>query len=58
VDPITIGQFIEKYEHTVLERGEHWNRNEIFSKINERFHGLEMFEIVHITVLKALAPEM
>jgi DNA-binding PadR family transcriptional regulator len=35
VDPITIGQFIEKYEHTVLERGEHWNRNEIFSKIKD-----------------------
>ena len=55
-DPITIGDFIEKHEHEVIEQGEHLDKELVMKIMREKFLKIEEKELVHITMLKASQP--
>lgn len=52
-DPLTIGQFIEKYEHETIEKSEHINREFLQSKLKLFFQKIEERQIVHMTIILA-----
>jgi DNA-binding PadR family transcriptional regulator len=52
-DPLSIGNFIEKYEHKKLEEGQYIEANEIKALLRKSFQKIEEQQIVHITVFLA-----
>lgn len=52
-DPLSIGNFIEKYEHKKLEEGQYMEADEIKALLRKSFQKVEEQKIVHITVLLA-----
>jgi DNA-binding PadR family transcriptional regulator len=52
-DPLSIGNFIEKYEHKKLEEGQHIEADEIKALLRRSFQKVEEQQIVHITVFLA-----
>ena len=53
VDPLTIGQFIEKYEHENIEKGEHIDREILYTMLNMFFQKVEERQMVHMTLILA-----
>jgi DNA-binding PadR family transcriptional regulator len=52
-DPLSIGNFIEKYEHKTLEEGQYIEADEIKALLRKPFQKVEEQQIVHITVFLA-----
>jgi PadR family transcriptional regulator PadR len=55
-DPLTIGDYIERYEHEVIERGEHLNKEDLQSLMKSKFKNIKEKELVHLTLLLASKP--
>lgn len=55
-DPLTIGDFIEKYEHETIEKGEHLNKELLEEYVNRYFKKVEAKTLVHMTVLRISEP--
>ena len=52
-DPLSIGSFIEKYEHKTLEEGQYLEAEGVKALLRKSFHKVEEQQIVHITVFLA-----
>lgn len=52
-DPLTIGDFVEKYEHQVIEEGEHVDPESFLTTLKDSFHNLKQMETIHITLITA-----
>ena len=52
-DPLTIGNFIERYEHETLGRGEHVDKEFLQLLLKDFFQKVEEKHIVHMTVFLA-----
>jgi DNA-binding PadR family transcriptional regulator len=52
-DPLSIGNFIEKYEHKTLEEGQHIEADKVKALLRKSFQKVEEQQIVHITVFLA-----
>ena len=55
-DPLTIGQFIEKWEHENIEKGEHIDREILYTTLKMFFQKVEDRQIVHISMILASDP--
>jgi PadR family transcriptional regulator PadR len=55
-DPLTIGDYIEKYEHEVIERGEHLKKEHLQTLMKSKFKKIKEKELVHLTLLLASKP--
>jgi PadR family transcriptional regulator PadR len=55
-DPLTIGDYIEIYEHEVIERGEHLNKEDLQTLMKSKFKKIKEKELVHLTLLLASKP--
>jgi PadR family transcriptional regulator PadR len=55
-DPLTIGDFIEKHEHEIIEKGEHIDKECLEEQIKQYFTELEAKTLVHMTVLRVSEP--
>lgn len=55
-DPLTIGDFIEKHEHEVIERGERLEKDHLLTLMKDNFHNIREKELVHLTLLLASEP--
>jgi PadR family transcriptional regulator PadR len=53
-DPLTIGNFIEKYEHEKIEKGEYINKEYLQQLLKTNFKQIKEKEIVHMTTLIAI----
>jgi len=49
-DPLTIGDFIEKFEHETIEKGEHMDRDFLLALLKNFFTKVDEREIVHMTL--------
>jgi DNA-binding PadR family transcriptional regulator len=52
-DPLTIGDFIEKYEHESIEKGEHLDSELLKRLLGKFFQDVQEKQIVHMTLLVA-----
>ncbi len=52
-DPLSIGDFVERYEHEFIEEGEHIELEFVKSELEKRFKKIEQHENVHITTILA-----
>jgi PadR family transcriptional regulator PadR len=55
-DPLSIGNFIEKYEHETLERGDYTEAEALKALLQKFFHRVEEKQIVHMTIFSASEP--
>jgi DNA-binding PadR family transcriptional regulator len=55
-DPLSIGNFIEKYEHKVLDKGDYMEAEALKSLLKKLFSRVEEKQIVHMTVFLASQP--
>jgi PadR family transcriptional regulator PadR len=55
-DPLTIGDFVEKYEHEIIERGEHVDREILLSTLGSLFKKVGEREAVHMSIISAQEP--
>jgi DNA-binding PadR family transcriptional regulator len=55
-DPLSIGNFIEKYEHEALEKGEYTEAEPFRALLQKFFHKVEEKQIVHMTIFLAHGP--
>jgi len=55
-DPLTIGDFVEKYEHKKLDKREQINKEIILSSLKNFFNKIEESQVVHITIIIASEP--
>jgi len=55
-DPLTIGDFVEKYEHEIIEKGEHIDKEILLSQLRKFFQKVEERQIVHMTIIVASKP--
>ncbi|MHA2163134.1 MAG: PadR family transcriptional regulator [Candidatus Thorarchaeota archaeon] len=55
-DPLTIGDYIEIYEHEVIERGEHLEKEDLQTLMKSKFKKIKEKELVHLTLLLASKP--
>jgi PadR family transcriptional regulator PadR len=55
-DPLTIGDFIEKYEHETIEKGEHLDSEFLQTQLNKFFDKIEEKEIVHMSIYQISDP--
>jgi PadR family transcriptional regulator PadR len=55
-DPLTIGDFIEKYEHEIIEHGEHLDKDHLMALMKNNFKKIEEKELVHLTLFLASEP--
>ena len=55
-DPLSIGNFIEKYEHEALEKGEYMEAEPFKALLQRFFHKVEEKQIVHMTIFLAHEP--
>ena len=56
VDPLSIGDFIEKHEHEVIEKGERLEKDHLLTLIKNNFQKIKEKELVHLTLLLASEP--
>ncbi len=54
-DPLTIGDFVEKYEHETIEKREMITKEFLQAQLKDLFKEFEERRIVHMTVLQAVA---
>jgi len=52
-DPLTIGDFVEKYEHETIEKGEKIDKAFLQAQLKNFFAAVEERQIVHMTILQA-----
>jgi PadR family transcriptional regulator PadR len=52
-DPLTIGNYIEKYEHERIEKGEYINKKHLQKILKNYFKKIEEKEIIHMTIFLA-----
>jgi len=57
-DPLTIGDFVEKYEHEKIERGEHVDKEVLQALLENYFKRVEERQIVHMSVCLAFKPRV
>jgi hypothetical protein len=57
-DPLSIGNFIEKYEHEALEKGEYMEAEPFRALLQRFFHKVEEKQIVHMTIFLAHEPHL
>jgi len=57
-DPLTIGDFVEKYEHEKIERGEHVDKEVLQPLLENYFKRVEERQIVHMSVCLAFEPRV
>ena len=57
-DPLTIGDFIEKYEHETIEKGEQINKEFLQVLLKNFFNKVEERQIVHMTIFLASGPRV
>jgi PadR family transcriptional regulator PadR len=55
-DPLTIGDFIEKYEHETIEKGEHFDSDFLRTQLNKFYEKIEEREIVHMSIFQISDP--
>jgi DNA-binding PadR family transcriptional regulator len=55
-DPLSIGNFIEKYEHEVLEKGDYMEAEALKSMLKKLFNMVEEKQVAHMTVFLASQP--
>jgi DNA-binding PadR family transcriptional regulator len=55
-DPLTIGDFVEKYEHEIIEKGEHVDREILLSTLGNLFKQVGEREAVHMSIISAQEP--
>ena len=55
-DPLTIGDFVEKYEHKKLDKTERISKELILSSLKKFFNKIEERQVVHITIIIASKP--
>jgi hypothetical protein len=55
-DPLTIGDFVEKYEHEIIEKGEHIDKEILLSQLKKLFQKVEERNIVHMATITASKP--
>ena len=55
-DPLTIGDFIEKHEHEVIEQGERLAKDQLITLMKNNFQKIKENELVHLTLLLASKP--
>jgi len=55
-NPLTIGQFIEKYEHETIEKGVHVDRELLQTLLKTLFKKVGERVIVHMTIILAYEP--
>ena len=52
-DPLTIGDFVEKNEHEIREKGVHINRKVLFSTLESLFQKVVESEALHMSIISA-----
>jgi len=52
-DPLTIGDFVEKYEHETIEKGEKIDKKFLQAQLKNFYVGVEERQIVHMTLIQA-----
>ncbi len=52
-DPLSIGDFVERYEHEFVEDGEHIEGDYVIDTVKQHFQDIEELNYVHITVILA-----
>ena len=57
-DPLTIGDFIEKYEHETIEKGENIDRDFLQTLLKKYFKKIEEKQIVHMTFFLVSEPHV
>ena len=57
-DPLTIGDFVEKYEHETIEKGEHVDRDFLQILLKKFFKKVEERQIVHMTFFLVSEPHV
>ena len=57
-DPLTIGDFVEKHEHEIIEKGEHVDRGLLLSTLGNLFQKVVEREAVHMSIISAQEPHM
>jgi DNA-binding PadR family transcriptional regulator len=55
-DPLSIGDFVEKHEHEIIERGEHVDREILLSTLGSLFKKVGEKEAVHMSIISAYEP--
>jgi hypothetical protein len=55
-DPMTIGDFVEKHEHQIIEKGEHVDREFLLSTLKDLYETINEKEAIHMTVISAQKP--
>ena len=55
-DPLTIGDFIEKNEHEVIEQSERLEKEHLFTMMRSYFQIVKEKELVHMTLIQASIP--
>jgi PadR family transcriptional regulator PadR len=55
-DPLTIGDFVEKHEHEIIEKGEHVEREVLMSTLKGLFKNVVEREAVHMSIISAHEP--
>jgi PadR family transcriptional regulator PadR len=55
-DPLTIGDFVEKHEHQIIEKGEHVDREFLLSTLGSLFQRVVETEAVHMSTIFAYEP--
>jgi len=55
-DPLTIGNFIEKYEHETFGRGEYLDKDFVQVLLRNFFQKVEERKILHMTIFSASKP--
>ncbi len=55
-DPLTIGDFVEKHEHEIIEKGEHVDREFLLSSLEDQFQRVVETEAVHMSTIVAYEP--
>ncbi len=53
MDPMSIGDFVEKYEHEIIEKSEKIDKEFLQGKLKTLFDRIEERQIVHMTILQA-----
>jgi hypothetical protein len=57
-DPLTIGDFVEKYEHETIEKSEPIDREFLQILLNKYFKKVEEKQIVHMTFFLVSKPQI
>jgi DNA-binding PadR family transcriptional regulator len=55
-DPLSIGNFVEKYEHEAVAKGEYMHAEALRELLQKLFHRVEEKQIVHMTIFLASEP--